>query len=106
MKYTMPMMFSWQIQTSVNHSHMVSCRFNTISDRFNFGKYKGLSLADVLDIDPEYVGWCAYNCTIIQFVIEEQAISEIRKAYPEVNLSEQFITKCHSNPFSSIVLPY
>lgn len=58
------------------------CEFNSISDRFNFGKYNGFSLADVLDINPSYVDWCVKHCTGVSILIKDEAFEEIEKAYP------------------------
>lgn len=76
---------------------MIQCRINTLSDHFNFGKYNGLTLADVLDINPNYLEWCILNCTSGFLTIEESALIEIRKAYPEIYLSEELMQKCNTN---------
>jgi hypothetical protein len=34
---------------------------------FTFGKYKGLSLPEVLAEDPWYIVWCSENVKTIQF---------------------------------------
>lgn len=70
------------------------CQFESIEDHFNFGKYKGLTLADVLDINPSYVKWCVYNCDGMHFLVEQEAIHQIKIAYPEFPLDDEFINLC------------
>lgn len=41
----------------------------TIENIFTFGRYKGLSMADVLDINPSYVIWCNQYCTNGEFIM-------------------------------------
>lgn len=72
------------------------CLFETISDRFNFGKYNNLSLSDVLDINPSYVEWCVKVCDGVDFLITEDAITEIKKAFPEFPITADFEYLCQS----------
>ena len=46
------------------------CQFESIEDHFNFGKYSGLTLADVLEINPSYIEWCVKKCDGVHFLIE------------------------------------
>ena len=32
-----------------------------LADKFNFGKYRGLSVREVIIRDPQYIHWCAGN---------------------------------------------
>lgn len=74
---------------------MLKCCFlSSIESRFNFGKYENLTLADVLDIDMMYVVWCVYQCDVY-FLISDNAINQIKKAFPEFNASDNFIKHCH-----------
>lgn len=70
------------------------CIFETIEDSFNFGKYRGLTLADVLDIDSSYIVWCEYYCDGVHFLIKEKALEQIKIAFPEFNCSDDFIRHC------------
>jgi len=54
--------------------HKLICRFTSIADCFNFGRYKNLTLADVLEINPSYVIWCLDKCDGVHFLIEEETI--------------------------------
>ena len=50
--------------------------FEHIDDEFDFGKFKGFSLSDVMDINPDYIIWCMLNINskICEFVILEVQI--------------------------------
>lgn len=58
------------------------CGFYSLDDTFNFGRYKDLSLADVLDINPSYVNWCIKHCTGVVFRLYDEVIKQIVVAYP------------------------
>ncbi len=70
------------------------CQFESIDDHFNFGRYNGLTLADVLDINPSYVEWCINSCDGVYFLLEQEVINQIEIAYPEFPLTDEFIRKC------------
>ena len=48
------------------------CQFETIEDHFNFGRYNGLTLADVLEINPSYIEWCVKKCYGVYFPKKER----------------------------------
>lgn len=58
------------------------CEFHALDDLFNFGRYKGLCLSDVLDINPSYVSWCTKHCTGVVFILHDKVMSQIKSAYP------------------------
>lgn len=58
------------------------CNFDSIEDQFNFGRYRGLSLADVMDINPSYLDWCIKHCTGVVVALRDHAKEEIRTLYP------------------------
>lgn len=66
------------------------CIFDTIEDQFNFGRYKGLSLADVLDINPSYLDWCVKHCTGILFILYDEAVAQIKQVYPHFFMDKLF----------------
>ncbi|RXI23361.1 MAG: hypothetical protein C7K11_06360 [Candidatus Amulumruptor caecigallinarius] len=66
------------------------CTFETIEDQFNFGRYKGLSLADVLDINPSYLDWCVKHCSAILVVLFDYAVFQIKEVYPEFYMDKLF----------------
>ena len=58
--------------------------FEHMDDEFDFGKYKGLSLSDVMDINPEYIIWCMLNiCNnqYCEFIISDEAMKELKAIY-------------------------
>ena len=72
---------------------MVKCKFSSIEDQFNFWRYNGLSLADVLDINPSYLNWCVIYCTSVVFQLEDNALNEIKIVYPNFIIDNLFEEK-------------
>ena len=66
------------------------CEFYAIDDRFNFGRYKGLCISDVLDINPAYVNWCVKHCTGVAFRLYDDVIKQIKVAYPSFKMDNLF----------------
>lgn len=66
--------------------------FNHIDDEFDFGKYTGLSLSDVMDINPEYVMWCMHviNKNSCCFNITNTAMKELVKIYSDFIVTKDF----------------
>lgn len=69
------------------------CNFRSIEDQFNFGRYRRLSLADVLDINPSYLNWCVKHCTGVIFQLEDDVIEEIKTVYPNFFMDTLFESK-------------
>lgn len=69
------------------------CNFRSIEDQFNFGRYRRLSLADVLDINPSYLNWCVKHCTGVIFQLEDDVIEEIKTVYPNFLMDTLFESK-------------
>ena len=63
------------------------CIFDSIESQYTFGRYKGLSLADVLDFYPSYFSWSITECDGVECVLTENAISQIKALYPEILFS-------------------
>ncbi len=70
------------------------CQFDSIEDRFNFGKYNGFSLSDVMDINQSYLEWCLSKCDGIHILIEDNVISQLKKVFPEYTITEAFVELC------------
>lgn len=64
--------------------------FEHIDDEFNFGKFKGLSLSDVMDICPHYIVWCMFNVTYSPFIITDEAMKELSIIYPQFKFGYEF----------------
>ena len=69
------------------------CKFSSIEDQFNFGRYRGLSLADVLDINPSYLDWCVKHCTGVIFQLDDFVIAQIKTVYPNFLMDNLFESK-------------
>ncbi|WP_285948849.1 hypothetical protein [Bacteroides congonensis] len=69
------------------------CEFYALDDHFNFGRYRGLCLSDVLDINPSYVSWCVKHCTGVVFRLYDEVIKQIKSAYPAFNMDALFESK-------------
>ena len=72
---------------------MIACHFKSIEDQFNFGRYNGLSLADVMDINPSYLSWCIKYCTGVIFQLQDEALEEIKIVYPNFIMDALFESK-------------
>lgn len=70
------------------------CYLDSIDDLLNFGRYQGLSLADVMDINPSYIEWCVFQCDGIHFIITDNAIDQLKIVYPEFNITPAFESAC------------
>lgn len=75
------------------------CQFNSIGDRFTFGKYNGLSLSDVIDINASYLEWCLSNCDGVHILIEDDVISQIKKVFPEYKITDSFLDLCQERKY-------
>lgn len=64
--------------------------FYHIDDLFDFGKFKGLSLSDVMDLEPEYVRWCMFNVSSPSFIIMDEAMEELKMIYPDFLVTVAF----------------
>ena len=70
-----------------------SCEFRSLDDHFNFGRYRGLCMSDVLDINPSYVSWCVKHCTGVVFRLYDEVIRQINSGYPAFKMDALFESK-------------
>ena len=77
------------------------CHFESIENRFNFGKYKDLSLSDVMEINPTYLEWCLSKCEVVNILIEDNVISQLRTVFPEYPITSLFIELCEQRYYDS-----
>ena len=61
-------------------------RFYDLDTELHFGKFMGMSLKQILKIQPSYVVWCLSN--LDHFVIDEDTISDIEMRFPGFSLSD------------------
>ena len=73
------------------------CEFYSLEDQFNFGRYRGLSLADVLDINPSYLDWCVKHCTGMAFLLQSSVIEEMKLVYPNFCMDNLFYSRLEEN---------
>ena len=57
------------------------CVFEHIDDAFTFGKYRNMTLSDIIEFDPNYIEWCQKNTQNVLFL--DSVVEEIKSAYPE-----------------------
>lgn len=69
------------------------CEFYALDDYFYFGRYRGLCLSDVLDINPSYVSWCVKHCTGVVFRLHDKVIKQMDSAYPTFKMDALFESK-------------
>src|SRR6056297_3524525 len=48
-----------------------------LNTHIHFGKYKGLTIEEIMNINPGYLSWCIEN--LDHFVLAEEAFSKIKK---------------------------
>jgi hypothetical protein len=58
-----------------------------LDTEFTFGKYKGKTVRQMLDLQPTYIDWCSIN--LDHFHIAENIIEEIRNIKPDFLISTE-----------------
>ena len=61
-----------------------------LDDTFEFGKFKGSTLGEVLMYKPDYLRWVVENVDGNTFKLEDSAITEIRLIFLEFEITEGF----------------
>jgi hypothetical protein len=62
-------------------------KFYNLDTEFTFGKFKGKTVREVLDIQHSYIDWCAIN--LDHFFISDEVIKEIKSIVPNFSISEE-----------------
>lgn len=62
-------------------------KFYTLDTEFTFGKYKGKTVKEVLELHPNYIDWCAIN--LDHFYISDETITEIKDIRPYFTITEE-----------------
>lgn len=62
-------------------------KFYTLDTEFTFGKYEGKTVKEVLELQPNYLDWCAIN--LDHFYISDEIITEIKEIKPDFTISEE-----------------
>lgn len=66
-------------------------KFYNLDTEFTFGKFKGKTVREVLDIQHSYIDWCAIN--LDHFFISDEVIEEIKTIVPNFSISEEGTNK-------------
>ena len=69
---------------------MKMTQFKHIDDKFNFGKFSGCTLGEVLTFNPEYLDWVVKNVSGRICIIEDTAIQEIKMIFPYFMITDEF----------------
>lgn len=62
-------------------------KFYTLDTEFTFGKYKGKTVKEIIEIQPTYLEWCAIN--LDHFYISDEIIEEIKVIKPDFTITEE-----------------
>lgn len=62
-------------------------KYYDLNTEFTFGKYKGRTVQDVLNIQPSYIDWCAVY--LDHFFITNETISELKSLNKDFSLTEK-----------------
>ena len=65
-------------------------QFEHIDDKFDFGKFSGCTLGEVLTFNPDYVDWVMKNVSGRICIIEYSAIQEMKLIFPNFIITEEF----------------
>ena len=71
--------------------------FNTLSDKFNFGKYNGKSIGEVLQYDPGYITWCNNNVDPERCYFTEDLLHQISESFTDFPLDGDFLEQWSIN---------
>jgi len=63
----------------------VNFKYYSLNTEFKFGKFKGVSVNEIIDVEPDYIDWCVIH--INDFYISPTALDEITLAKPDYKLS-------------------
>ena len=63
----------------------------TLDTEFTFGKFEGKTVKLVVDIEPDYIVWCAIN--LDHFYISDDVLEEIKNVSPSFNFSEEGVKR-------------
>jgi hypothetical protein len=62
-------------------------KFYNLDTEFTFGKFEGKTVKDILNLDPNYLEWCAVH--LDQLCMTDEVIEQIRAIMPGFALSEE-----------------
>lgn len=66
-------------------------KINCLFDKFDFGKYQGKTIGEVLQYDPGYIVWCNENVELQLCEFDYSVLKEISAAFPDFPLDANFL---------------
>lgn len=66
-------------------------KFYDLDTEFTFGKYEGKTVREILELQPNYLDWCAIN--LDHFYISDEVIDEIKTNISVFKISEEGVKK-------------
>lgn len=64
--------------------------FDTLEDKMDFGKFKGLTWGEILIVHPYYLTWAVENLRGGYFYVTDKALDEIRLMFPGFEMNQSF----------------
>lgn len=61
-----------------------------LDDKFDFGKFKGCTFAEVVEYSPDYIQWVVENVDLEICIFCDSIIEELRLMYPRFEITPQF----------------
>lgn len=62
-------------------------KFYDLKTEFTFGKFEGKTMEEVLNLQPDYIDWCAKN--LDHFYISDETINELKALKPDFLLTQE-----------------
>lgn len=67
---------------------MAHYKFSSLSQNFDFGKFSGISLDEVLRKNPSYITWCINN--IPDFCMTPDLIYKVKSNFSDFHIDDDF----------------
>lgn len=67
--------------------------FEALGQMFDFGKFKGCDLGEVLMCSPDYVQWVMENVNGDRCAFSDEAIKQIRTIFPDFVITNELMSK-------------
>lgn len=61
-----------------------------INDKFDFGKFRGCTFAEVVQYSPDYINWVVENVSGCRCVFDDSVIEELRIMFPDFEITPDF----------------
>ncbi len=67
--------------------------FEALAQTFDFGKFKGCDLGEVLMCAPDYITWVTNNIEGERCAFSEEIIEQMRTVFPYIELTDDLLRK-------------